>query len=373
MRDIVSLIFSLTGMVLSAQNFYATHRHVADLPTIVSESSGLVTAGPDKVWTHNDSGYDNELYLVDTNGVLMRTLVVLNATNVDWEDLARDHQGNIWINDAGNNGNGRNNLRMYRISDPDQHSNDTILADIIDFTYPDQTAFPPPANNLNFDIEAIIWHSDSLYLFTKNRSTPFNGYTKMYSLPAQPGAYVATLRDSLFVDSDAQRGRITASDFDTVTNTLALLTRSQVLCFRNFQGTDFFGGDLIRYGFLDRTDQVEALAFVTPTKLYMTDEGSPANNVPGRLYEVELLSDLSVGEVPRQYDLWQDATGKLHVDARAKQAYEIKIYNTAGKLIFTEQSQGRQTLPLAHLPAGLYVVEVSTLAGDGAVRLKVVR
>ncbi|MFN3529283.1 MAG: hypothetical protein ACK417_05120 [Bacteroidia bacterium] len=346
---------------LSAQSLSANTRKICDLPATISESSGLVMAGPDKIWTHSDSGDPNFLFLVDTTGILLRTLVIQNASNIDWEDIARDNEGNIWINDAGNNGQGRRDLRLYRINNPDLHQADTVQAIRLAFSFEDQIAFPPPASEHNFDIEAMSWYNDSLYLFTKDRSVPFTGYTKMYVLPADSGNYVARLVDSFFVDGDAQRGRVTAADIDTATGTLALLTRSQLLCFYNYPAALFFQGQLNRYFFSARVDQVEAIAFLNGNTLFMTDEGSPSNNVRGALYEVSLSQVVHVEPIAAKNKL------KLHL-SHNKQFIQlfgdlpipaiVRVISSEGKCVVTSTlgEEGRLNLP--PLQPGLYFLEV---------------
>ncbi|MCC5918722.1 MAG: T9SS type A sorting domain-containing protein [Cryomorphaceae bacterium] len=364
-RFLVALLVSIfLPILLGAQSFQATVRKLVDLPSQVKESSGIVLDGIDKVWTHNDSGYENELFLVDTNGLLLRTLVVINVTNMDWEDLAKDDNNNIWINDAGNNGNGRTDLRLYRIADPNIHSADSVTAEIIDFTFSDQTQFPPSPANRNFDIEAMVWFQDSLFLFTKNRSTPFNGYTKMYSLPATPGVHIAQLKDSLFVDSDIQRGRITAADMDPATQTLALLSRSMVLCFKNFSGTSFFHGDEYRYMFTGRVDQVEALAFIDSTTLYMTDEGDPGNNVPGGLYKVMLQENLSTeNHAATPAHTIRRSQNAVLISTTDTHPYTCRLVNMAGQTVFSHDFIGGAEISTSTLPGGMYLIYLSNFNG----------
>lgn len=354
----------LLGSVCShvaAQGLVATQRKIWNLPSVVPESSGMVMSTNHQIWTHSDSGDPNLLWKVDTLGNVVRTLRIQNAINTDWEDLARDQQGNIWINDAGNNGQGRRDLKMYRIQNPDLHSLDTVQAIVLNFSFEDQTAFPPPVTQHNFDIEAISWFADSLYLFTKDRSTPFTGYTKMYVLPADSGNYIARLVDSFFVDADAQRGRITAADIDTSTGTLALLTRAQILCFYNYPGTRFFSGSVHRYFFQGRVDQVEALAFVNRNTLYMTDEGSPANNVNGSLYEVKLSQSVDIEELPWQSKLRLHvpaSRGGIHIFLPENQPAFISIKNMQGGEVLQTLTEDPTYLTLPMLPAGIYYLQV---------------
>ncbi|MEL7534095.1 MAG: hypothetical protein AAFN10_22495, partial [Bacteroidota bacterium] len=102
----ILLLLSLSAFPLSAQINLTSF---STLPNTINETSGLAANGSNKVWTHNDSGGQNKLYEIDTMGNITRTLTILNATLVDWEEMAQDDQGNFYIGDFGNNGNARNN------------------------------------------------------------------------------------------------------------------------------------------------------------------------------------------------------------------------------------------------------------------------
>ena len=60
------------------------------LPASLSESSGIIYFNG-KLITHNDSGGNNELYEVDLGTkVVIRTVTISNAQNVDWEWIVTD-------------------------------------------------------------------------------------------------------------------------------------------------------------------------------------------------------------------------------------------------------------------------------------------
>ena len=87
------------------------------MPICINENSGLVKAWQDGYyWTHNDGGGNPELYMLNATGQLFDTLEVKDAINVDWEDLAKDSKGSLYIGDFGNNSNKRENLNIYKRS-----------------------------------------------------------------------------------------------------------------------------------------------------------------------------------------------------------------------------------------------------------------
>jgi hypothetical protein len=337
------------------------HSKICDLPVEVAESSGIVIEKEDQIWTHNDAGYDNRLFLVDSNGMLLRTVVVTNAQNMDWEDLAYDEERNIWINDAGNNSNARRDLRIYKIVRSDIDHNDGVEAEIINFEFSDQVNFPPPIGNYNFDIEAMVWHSDLIYLFSKNRSNPTNGYCKMYTLPAIAGNTTAQLKDSFFVDGDLTRSRITAADFHVPTQTLALLSRTQIIIFRDFVDDNLFSGNYERWFFNERTEQVEGLAFLTEKSFYMTDEGSPINNVPGGWYRVEIdeASNIGPGHFFNFVMKWDVGSSVLSLSGEANKSYTLEIFSSSGQRVSLHQFMGNTELDFSYLPSAMYFFKIS--------------
>jgi hypothetical protein len=173
------------------QRHYRVTR-LARLPTPIAESSGLAqgdSAG--LVWTHGDGGTLATLYQASLAGRLRGALPLAPLVNHDWEELARDPAGRFYVGDFGNNRNDRRDLAIYRITPGAGRAQ----VDTIAFRYPDQTAFPPPPARRHFDCEAMVFHNDTLHLFTKDRSRAHR--TRYYVVPARPGRHVATLRDSI--------------------------------------------------------------------------------------------------------------------------------------------------------------------------------
>ncbi len=207
-REIIVLAVTLF-IVQSLQSQEVLRRRFV-LPDELREVSGLYYAGPDSLWWLNDGGDAPRLMLTDGRGKLRKEVMIPGATNEDWEDLTADLAGNLYIGDFGNNLNIRRDLRIYRY-----HSASGNLDSIL-LNYPDQSEFPPPPANANFDVEAFFWHGDSLHLFTKNRLVKGNYYAKHYVLPAAPGTYTALLRDSISLKKRVVTGAAISPDGKTV-------------------------------------------------------------------------------------------------------------------------------------------------------------
>lgn len=187
MRLNIFLILTIFSLPLLAQ------QQRARLPAPLAEASGLHIASPDSLWWHNDSGGKAALFLTNGQGRLLAEVPVSQAVNKDWEDLTTDPQGRFYIGDFGNNANRRRDLCIY-IFNPAASTTDSIL-----FSYPDQTAFPPPPHQAAYDMEAFFWWNDTLHLFSKNRLVAGNYLTRHYTLPAAPGRYTAELVDSVLL------------------------------------------------------------------------------------------------------------------------------------------------------------------------------
>lgn len=243
------------------------------LPKVLFENSGMLVSSPNRIWVHNDSGDSAKLYLIDTLGNILRSILVENATNTDWEDITQDRKGNVFIGDFGNNNNRRKNLKIYKIPHPDLVTGNTVRAEIIQFHYPQQTAFPPIPSEQKYDAEALIYHQDFLYIFTKDRTVPHIGQTLMYQIPARAGTYPAILLDSFYTKQISFAFEITAAAISPDNQQLALLCSDRVFLFSNFEKNHFFRG-VQQTILLPTVTQKEALDFIDNQSLYFSNERS---------------------------------------------------------------------------------------------------
>ncbi|GAA4346181.1 hypothetical protein GCM10023185_00410 [Hymenobacter saemangeumensis] len=232
---------------------------VGRLPAGLRESSGLARADSG-LWTHGDGGRPARLTLVELPGTLRHRLDLAPLPNTDWEDLAQDRAGRIYIGDFGNNRNQRRQLAIYRVDPAAARPH----IDTIAFRFADQRAFPPPRGRRNFDCEAFFWHQDSLHLFSKDRS--LRPWVKHYVLPARPGTYVIAPRDSLRLNT-----LITAADISPNGQTVALLGYGGVFLFARQPGRRLFDSPK-SFRALPRTGQAEALVFVDDSTFVVSNE-----------------------------------------------------------------------------------------------------
>src|SRR5690606_31238676 len=116
------------------------------------------------------------------DGTLIEKREFPTIENKDWEDLAQDNQGRMFVGDFGNNSNARRDLSIYVLKEPFGEEN----IEKITFRYGLQTRYPEEKKQRNFDCEAFFYHRDSLYLFSKNTGKKPR-YTLLYKIPAVAG------------------------------------------------------------------------------------------------------------------------------------------------------------------------------------------
>lgn len=279
MKILYFLLLVFLGSNLKSQNL--TEIYSAQLPTEISETSGIIFYNGSFI-TINDSGNDAVLFFINRQGKILQKITVPNAKNVDWEDLAIDQNEILYIGNFGNNINKRRNLNIYKYN----LKQSTEKIDLIPFSLSDQKEFPPPMTNRNFDLEAIIVLNDTLHLFSKNNTKPYNGYVKHYTLLNQNTEQIAQLKDSFQLgESGFYFNSVTSADFDLQRNRLILLCYQHIYVFWDFKNNSFFNGKYMKLNFGWLT-QKESVVTVNDT-LFITDEKQLSVGGKIRAYEYE--------------------------------------------------------------------------------------
>jgi hypothetical protein len=89
----------------------------------ITESSGVIASRrfPNVFWTHNDGGGPKKqvLYAIDRQGNTRAAFSVVGPRFHDWEDIAIDDAGHLYLGDIGNNDSKENTLAVYEIDEPD--------------------------------------------------------------------------------------------------------------------------------------------------------------------------------------------------------------------------------------------------------------
>ena len=246
---------------------------VTALPNEIKESSACeISKASDLVWTIEDQGNENLLFGFNKNGELIRKIRITNVENNDWEDLSSDDQGNLYIGDFGNNDNERQNLAIYKINAADLNKEEVEASEIVQFYYPEQKDFPPKKKDKVFDVESFLVFNNKFYLFTKNRSSDFDGTTSIYRVENNSQTKLPAKKLSEFVTCDNfNHCAVTSAAISPDKKKVALLSSDKVWIFTDFKGDDFFSGNAKTIE-LENFTQKEGLCFETNESVLITDE-----------------------------------------------------------------------------------------------------
>lgn len=279
------IIFYFFLFIFISCSNYGQLKVVTDLPSSLEEISGMATYNDSTVWALEDNGNKDEIYQINFKGEILKSLQIKNGDNDDWEDMAMDQAGNLYIADIGNNANARKNLVIYKLPNPNIEPGDKIDAEQIEFNYPDQKEFPPKEDRLLYDAEALFHHENSLYIVTKNRSKPFKGEAHIYSVPDTAGKYEATLVGSFTPCTDWHICQITSIDISPKGDKIVVLSYGKLFVFTEFTWNDFSKGKLQEIDLGART-QLESVCFLNDNTLLISDERS--HGTGGNLYSYSL-------------------------------------------------------------------------------------
>jgi hypothetical protein len=129
----------------------------------IKESSGVVASRryTNVYWTHNDGGGPKKqvLYAIAREGYTRASFPVVGVTLHDWEDIAIDDAGHLFIGDIGNNDSKRDTLAVYEIDEP----NPTAGAGPVSPKHAWKLKFPQAP----FDCESLFVWKDQGYVISK--------------------------------------------------------------------------------------------------------------------------------------------------------------------------------------------------------------
>lgn len=277
-------VFSLSLSCSQTQENFSV---ISKLPSDIKEASACeISKASPLIWTIEDNHNRNVLFGFNDKGALIKEITITNVENNDWEDLTSDDEGNIYIGDFGNNDNDRENLAIYKINASDLNKSEAKAESIVQFYYPEQTDFPPKKKNRIFDVESFFILNNKFYLFTKNRSSKFDGTTVLYEVENNPAERLPAKMISSFVTcGEFNHCAVTSADISPNKDKVAILSSDKVWVFTNWKGNDFFSGNVEKIE-LNHHTQKEGLCFKDENTILMTDEGD--KKMTGNLYELKL-------------------------------------------------------------------------------------
>jgi hypothetical protein len=283
MRNPISLLF-ICVFLWSCNQDSSIIKTVYSLPKSLKEVSGISYSTTSKlVWTLEDSGNQNKIYGLNKIGTIKRAVTIENTINVDWEDITQDNDGNLYIGDFGNNENVRKDLCIYKIAKASLVNNKVVPAYKISFEYPEQKEFPPKKKALFYDVEGFFEFKNNFYLFTKNRSSEFDGTVFIYKVPNASGLHKGQLIGQFKTCDDFDNCAITSAAISPEGTKVVLLSHSKIWLFENFSADNFLSGKRTEID-LQHYSQKEAICFKDNTTLLIADERVKKKG--GKLYEV---------------------------------------------------------------------------------------
>jgi hypothetical protein len=253
----------------------------------LKETSGLLF-WEGSLWTHNDNT-DTRLYMLDTSdATIVEDYLLEGVENINWEEIEQDSEF-IYLGDFGNNTSGnRDDLHILRIQKSTLLSGSPVI-DTIGFTYSNQYDLSPAGpNQTEFDCEAFVVSSDTIYLFTKQW---LSGQTTVYALPKQAGFHVAQKQSTFNI-----QGLVSGATFLESKQLLVLCGYTGILqpflyLLYDFPAHDFFSGNKRRVNISVPFLQVEGIATLDGLTYYLSSESyvmEPAINTFQQLHLIQL-------------------------------------------------------------------------------------
>jgi hypothetical protein len=144
----------------NAKDLFNSNPDVKPLHPIINEISGIADskANPGFLWGEEDGGNKPQIYLINHDGTVLKSVYLKGATNRDWEDMAL-YDNTIYLSDIGDNNQAHNNYTFYIFPEPSS-SIDTISSYTkVKFSYEDRA----------HDAEAFLVDGSTkdIYIITK--------------------------------------------------------------------------------------------------------------------------------------------------------------------------------------------------------------
>lgn len=267
----ILLLLGLLGTVAACSSTPKVPR----LSSSVTEASGLVVSRTNNalLWTHSDDG-PTTIFAVDRQGRLQKTVTLTGASHVDWEDIAQDDSGRLYVGDIGNRNRDRTDLVVYRIPEPAAATTSVPVEHAFGFQFPNNDRGKTRAE----DAEALFWARGSLFLLTKTRDSDLTTLFRFPTLDTTiQGPQTLVDMGSFDVGPDGpgdRDGRVTGADISADASRLAVLTYHAVFVFAAPPaGSDAWLGTLMERIDLKSVGQVEGIAWDGNALLVVAEEG----------------------------------------------------------------------------------------------------
>lgn len=273
---------------VSSDNF----ENAADLGIIdnqeIDEASGLIASQQNKgyLWTHNDSGDENRIFLIDKNGKGLFQFNLDGASNRDWEaiSIASFAEGSyLYIAEIGDNNAQYESCAIYKVPEPTISSNTPVMNTLknvqkITFKYPDGAR----------DAECMLidQQSKDIYILSKREKNQ-----RLYRLP-YPQSFTQTMtaefvEEVSFSSGSNQAFYITDGCISSDNQEILIKNYLQVFHWRR-QNNESIPTTIKRTAkTLPYTPepQGEGICFSSDGSSFYTISEKSDNNIPVRLYQ----------------------------------------------------------------------------------------
>jgi hypothetical protein len=226
----------------------------------IKESSGVVASRryADVLWTHNDGGGPKKqvLYAISRQGKTRASFPVVGVTLHDWEDIALDDAGHLYIGDIGNNDSKRDALAVYEIEEPNPQTG----AERISQKRVWNLRFP----GAPFDCESLLVWKDYGYVVSKVFN---NARAQIFRFPLKKTNRPLTFE---LVATTKIKSPVTGADISADGTLLGLVAKNGAYVFR-------IDGDVTRVNNANphhtklKNEHIEGCCFV-PEGLLVTSE-----------------------------------------------------------------------------------------------------
>lgn len=281
------LLLAVTIVLLACQKKSSDDLKILySLPKKLKEVSGITYfAESNLLYTLEDSGNANKIYALNPDGKLEKTITITNAENIDWEDITKDKDDNLYIGDFGNNDNTRRDLCIYKINKNELNNDNAVAEYKVSFSYPEQNEFPPRKKEMFYDVEGFFEHQNYFYLFTKNRSKGFDGTAFIYKVLNASGTQKAVKIGEFKTCDNYNHCVLTSASISPDSKKVAVLSHDKIVLFANFQADLFHKGTQTEIS-LNHFSQKESIVFKNNNTLLIADEKT--SKLDGNVYEFNL-------------------------------------------------------------------------------------
>jgi hypothetical protein len=223
----------------------------------IKECSGIIPCktGTNLFWTHTD-GHHPILFAINRSGKCVARFVVSGAPVIDFEDIARDDKGHIYIGDIGNNDVRRSVLAVYVVNEPAPEKGSGAIPSLYSYrlTFPDKP----------FDCESLFIYKDYGYVISK----VFNDApAEIYRFPLSETNKTIKLQ---LVAKLPITSPVTSADITSDASLLALTAKNGVYCFE-INGDINSAANIKPHHVKFRSEHIEGCCFV-PDGLLVTSE-----------------------------------------------------------------------------------------------------